>query len=63
MDKKNVLVGVANQSEITMSVEDIIDWEPEKVSFIGNTTYFRVDETFYSMETSDFKSIYGLKYK
>lgn len=63
MEKKNVIVGVANQKETSMPVADIVDWEPKKISYVGTTTYFEHDGTFYSIENVDFKSIFGHKLK
>jgi hypothetical protein len=63
MEKRNVLVGVANQSEQSMKIEDIKDWEPTKVSYVSNTAYFKVDDTFYSMVSSEFKELFGDKLK
>lgn len=68
MEKKSVIVGVANQNETSMKVDDIKDWEPKKVSYIGTSTYFQVvDEdgngTFYSMESPEFREIFGHKIK
>lgn len=62
-EKKNVLVGVANQNEQSMKIDDIKDWEPTKISYVSNTTYFKVDDTFYSMLTSEFREIFGHKLK
>lgn len=61
MDKKNILVGVANKNEQSMKIEDIKDWEPTKVSYIGNTAYFKVEDTFYSMTSVEFRELYGHK--
>jgi kynurenine formamidase len=65
MEKKNVLVGVANKSEQSMKVDEIQDWQPEKVSYVGTTTYFKKKDgnTFYSMERSEFNDIFGHKVK
>lgn len=63
MDKTSVLVGVANQSEQSMKVEDIKDWEPTKISYVGSTSYFKVDDTFYSMESREFRELFGHKIK
>ncbi len=65
MEKKNVLVGVANQNEQSMKVEDIQEWQPEKVSYVGTTTYFKKkdENTFYSMERMEFNEIFGHKLK
>lgn len=62
-EKKNVLVGVANQNEQSMRIDDIKDWEPTKISFVANTTYFKVEDTFYSMVSSEFREIFGHKIK
>tara|TARA_R110000803_G_scaffold50779_1_gene105289 strand:+ start:721 stop:921 length:201 start_codon:yes stop_codon:yes gene_type:complete len=63
MEKKNVLVGVANQSEQSMKVEDIKDWTPEKISYVGTTAYFKDKDgkLFYSMERNEFNSVFGHK--
>ncbi len=61
MEKKNVLVGVANKSEQSMKIEDIKDWKPTKVSYVSNTAYFKVEDTFYSMVTSEFRELFGHK--
>lgn len=61
MDKKNVLVGVANKNEQSMKIEDIKDWEPTKVSYIRDTAYFKVEDTFYSMTSVEFRELFGHK--
>jgi len=63
MENKNVLVGVANKGEQSMKIEDIKDWNPEKVSFIGTTTYFKDEngDVFYSMDRNEFNNIFGHK--
>lgn len=60
---RNVLVGVANQNEKSMKVDDIQDWEVEKVSYVGTSTYFKIKEEdgFYSMDRGDFNEIFGHK--
>ena len=62
---RNVLVGIANQSEQSMKVEDIQDWEVEKVSYVGTTTYFKQKDIdgFYSMDRAEFNEIFGQKIK
>lgn len=60
-DNRSVLIGVANQSEISKTINEIKDWEPKKVSYIGQTTYFQHDDVFYSMATMEFKEIFGQK--
>ena len=63
MEKKNVLVGVANKSEQSMKVEDIQEWTPEKVSYVGTTAYFKDKDgdEFYSMERNEFNHVFGHK--
>ena len=65
MGNKNVLVGVANKSEQSMKVDDIKDWSPEKISYVGTTAYFKDKDgdTFYSMERMEFNDIFGHKIK
>ena len=63
MNKTSVLVGVANQSEQSMKVEDIKDWNPSKISYVGTTSYFKVGDTFYSMESDEFRELFGHKIK
>ena len=58
MGKTEVMVGIANMGETSMEIADILKWEPTKISCIGSTTYFKVDDTFYSMTTEDFKTIF-----
>lgn len=62
IDKKTVTLAVANQEgEISMEVNEIMDWTPTKISYIGQTAYFKHEDTFYSMSTSDFKAIFAGK--
>lgn len=60
-NNRKVLIGVANQSEISRQINEIVDWEPKKISYIGNTTYFQHENVFYSMSTTDFKDVFGHK--
>jgi hypothetical protein len=61
---KTVVVSTANKQGLNlMLVDDIKDWEPSKISFIGTSTYFKVEDTFYSMKSIDFREIFGHKIK
>ena len=63
-DNRTILVCEANTEGINqMSVKDIKDWEPTKISYIGTSAYFKVDETFYSMSSIDFREPYSQKLK
>jgi hypothetical protein len=61
MERKTVLIGVANKNEQSMKVEDIKDWKVEKVSHVGSTTYFKqVDEEgFYSLDRDIFNELFS----
>jgi hypothetical protein len=62
MENRTVLVGIANEEGINqMKVEDIKDWEPTKIAYVGSSAYFKIDETFYSMNRMDFKELYAHK--
>jgi hypothetical protein len=39
----------------------ILKWEPEKLSFLGDTVFFKVDDTFFSMKKNDFCNIFTEK--
>ena len=58
---KSVLVGIANESEQNILVETIQSWDPQKISFLGETVFFKVDDKFYSMKKSDFCTIFTEK--
>jgi len=64
-DNRRVLVCEANKEKGVnqMSVKEIKDWEPTKVSYIGTSAYFNVNGTFYSMSSIDFREIYAHKLK
>ena len=64
MDKKIIKVAVANQeAELNMKVEDMKDWKPTKISYIGTSAYFKIEEndTFYSMDRDDFTALFLTK--
>lgn len=59
--KETVTLGIANTGEKNFKVEDIINWKPEKISYMGDSVFFQVDETFYSMKRLDFREIFNGK--
>jgi hypothetical protein len=59
--KQTVTLGIANTGEKNFKVEDILDWKPEKISYMGDSVFFQVDETFYSMKRLDFREIFNGK--
>jgi predicted Holliday junction resolvase-like endonuclease len=58
---KSVLVAVANIGEQNIPMDIILKWEPEKLSFVGDTVFFKVDDTFFSMKKNDFCNIFTEK--
>ena len=57
----SVLVGVANQGEQNIPLDIISKWEPDKLSFFGDTVFFKVENTYYSMKKKDFCNIFTEK--
>ena len=57
--KKTIKVGIANEGEMSISVEVISKWKPEKMSYVGSSVFFSVDGTFFSMDRQDFKTIFN----
>ena len=55
---KSVLVAIANEGEQSMSIDVISKWDPDKMSFFGDTVFFKVDDTFFSMKKTDFCNIF-----
>jgi len=59
MSKKMVKLAMANVGEQLMELEIVEKWEPEKITFLGNTVFFSVDGTFFSMNRVDFMNIFN----
>ncbi len=58
---KSVLVATANLGEQNMPIDIVQKWEPDKITLIGDTIFFRVDDTFLSMKRIDFCNIFPEK--
>lgn len=58
---KSVSVAVANIGEQNIPMDIILKWVPEKLSFVGDTVFFKVDDTFFSMKKNDFCNIFPEK--
>lgn len=58
---KSVLVAVANEGEQNMPLEVVSEWNPDKISFFGETVFFKVDKSYFSMKKSDFCTIFTEK--
>lgn len=55
---KFVLVAVANIGEQNMPLDVVEKWNPEKMSFLGETVFFKVEDTFFSMKKREFCAIF-----
>jgi hypothetical protein len=60
MTEKSIKVGVANEGETLISVSVLEKWEPTNVTQIGDTVFFKQEDTFYSMKVVNFREIYKL---
>jgi hypothetical protein len=58
---KSILVAFANQSEQNVPLTVVEKWEPEKMSFFGDTVFFKVDDMFASMKKIEFCNIFREK--
>jgi hypothetical protein len=60
MVKEVVKIGVANEGELNLEVEDVKKWEPQNINYFGDTVFFKNGDTYYSMKREDFKRIYNV---
>jgi len=58
---KSILVAFANKGEQNVPFDTVEKWEPEKISFFGDTVFFKVDDTFVSMKKIEFCNIFKEK--
>lgn len=58
---KSVLVAVANEGEQNMPLDVVQNWDPQKLSFFGETVFFKAENTYFSMKKSDFCTIFPEK--
>lgn len=56
--KQTVTVGVANEGEINMNIDDLAKHEPKKISYIGSQVFFEHDGVFLSMDLKNFQEIF-----
>lgn len=59
MAKEIVQVGIGNESEKSMDVEDVKTWVPKKITYIRDVALFKANDTYYSMKLVDFKRIFN----
>ena len=56
-----VTVGVANETEKNLPIDEVQKWTPKNVNYFGDTVYFKNDKTYYSMKRLDFDKIFNAK--
>ena len=61
MTKQTVSVGIANEKETNMDVEELKTWVPKNISYFGDVVYFKNDKTYYSMKRLNFDKIFNGK--
>lgn len=55
---KKIMLGIANQGEMAFDLDLVLKWELKKHTFIGDTLFFEVDGTFYSMKRTDYNTYF-----
>ena len=60
MTKLTVKIGIANEGETNLPIEDVQTWEPKDIHYIGVTAFFKHDKKYYSMTREDFKRIFNI---
>jgi hypothetical protein len=58
MIEQSIKVGIANEGEMALPVSVLKEWKPKNVTQIGDTVFFKNEDTFYSMKVIDFKNLY-----
>ena len=56
--KNTVTVGIANEGRRNFNVDEMSNWEPKKITYSGTSVFFKVEDTFYSMDRTDFEEIF-----
>lgn len=60
MTEKSIKVGIANEGETVFLVSVLEKWKPTNITQIGDTVFFKQEDTFYSMKVIDFRELYKL---
>lgn len=58
MVEQSIKVGIANEGETLLPVSVLKKWQPKKVTQLGDTVFFKNEDTFFSMKVIDFKNLY-----
>ena len=54
-----VRVGLANEGELDIDLDIVEKWEPTNVNYIGETVFFKADNSYFSMKTIEFRKIFN----
>jgi hypothetical protein len=55
---ETVSVGVANEKEKQISIEELKNWNPKDLHTFGDIIYFKHENKFYNMKRVDFNKIF-----
>ena len=58
MAEQSIKVGIANEGEMAILVSVLKKWQPKNVTQIGDTVFFKQEDTFFSMKAIDFRDLY-----
>lgn len=58
MIEQSIKVGIANEGETILPVSVLKEWKPKNVTQIGDTVFFKQEDTFFSMKVVDFRNLY-----
>jgi hypothetical protein len=59
MAKESILVGMANEGELSIPVEKLKTWVPTNISYFSDIVYFKHEDAYFSMKRMDFKEIFN----
>ena len=61
MAKETVVLGVANEGEKSISIEELNTWNPKNVNYFSDVVYFSNDKVYYSIKRVLFDKIFKNK--
>jgi hypothetical protein len=58
--EESIKVGFANEGENWLPISVLKKWEPKNITKIGDTVFFKQENTYFSMKVVDFNKLYEL---
>ena len=55
---EKIMVGVANEGELSIYIEIIKKWKPTDIVYFINVVFFKEDKSYYSMKKLDFDKLF-----